>query len=57
MEAFILIGIVIAFVCYNGYHAVSDGFAQAKIGREVERIKRENIESSRRLWDKSYEGR
>lgn len=57
MEAFILISIVIVFVCYKGYHAVSDGFAQAKIGREVERIKRENIESSRRLWDKSYEGR
>ena len=57
MEAFILISIVIVFVCYKGYHAVSDGFAQAKIGREVERIKRENIESSRRLWDKGYEGR
>ena len=57
MEAFILISIVIVFVCYNGYHAVSDGFTQAKIGREVERIKRENIESSRRLWGKGYEGR
>lgn len=56
MEAVILIGIVIVWMAIKGSQAVSDGVAQARIGRQMDEIRKANIESSRRLWDSEYRG-
>lgn len=56
MEAVILIGIVIVWMVIKGSQAVSDGVAQARIGRQMDEIRKANIESSRRLWDSTYSG-
>lgn len=49
MEAVILIGIVILYIVYKGAEAVSEGVAQARISKDMERIRQENIATTSRL--------